>query len=178
MIATHAHILLQAHGGNDTLGCAAAVEDAVRENARGPALYTNNDGWPNATDGGTMIGRHNISLAAYLLAAEEGSYFASGLHWTDLIPGTQKRAWPYWSDFSARLGPPSGKRKRQPGTFIFERGFQFATVQLDCGSMSAKIDWLATEKTKSSTLLLKSDDASGPSTSKLMECRPAARTSA
>jgi hypothetical protein len=109
-----------------------------------------------------MIRRHNISLAAYLIAAEEGSYFASGLHWTDLISGTQEKAWPYWSDFSARLGPPTGKRKRQPGTFVFEREFQFATVQLDCGSMSAQIDWHATEKTQPSnspSAQLKSDDA-------------------
>ena len=103
-------------------------------------------------------------MAAYLIATEEGSYFASGLHWTDLIPGTQEKAWPYWSDFSARLGPPTGKRKRQPGTFVFEREFQFATVQLDCGSMSAQIDWHATDKTQpsnSSSAQLKSDDADG-----------------
>lgn len=33
-----------AHGGNDTLGCAAAVEDAIAEMQHGPAHYCNNDG--------------------------------------------------------------------------------------------------------------------------------------
>lgn len=34
-----------AHGGNDTLGCAAAVIDAEIEMASGPAFYCNNDAW-------------------------------------------------------------------------------------------------------------------------------------
>ena len=56
--------------------------------ARGPAFYCNNDGWPNATDSGVEIARHNLSMAAYLMGANEGSYFSSGLHWSDLVPGT------------------------------------------------------------------------------------------
>ena len=49
------------------------MADAVEETARGPALYTNNDAWPNATDRGAAWGRHNVSLAAYLMAAETGT---------------------------------------------------------------------------------------------------------
>eukprot|EP00729_Bicosta_minor_P010779 gene10779-471_t len=55
-----------AHGGNDTLGCAAAVIDAEIEMASGPAFYCNNDAWPNTTDGGVAVARHNLSMAAYL----------------------------------------------------------------------------------------------------------------
>ena len=128
-----------AHGGNDTLGCAAAVEDAALEMAAHPAFYCNNDGWPNATDGGAGWAAHNISLAAYLVAAAEPSYFSSGLHWTDLIPGTQLRAWPAWPDFRRPLGRPSGPRVRDG--FVFRRTFEHADVTLDCGTVTARIHW-------------------------------------
>ena len=30
------------------------------------------------------LAAHNTSLAAYLMAMEEGSYFGSGMHWSDV----------------------------------------------------------------------------------------------
>ena len=49
------------------------------------------------------IARHTISLAAYLMGAREGSYFSSGLHWFDLVPGTAEKAWPIWCVLSHSL---------------------------------------------------------------------------
>ena len=107
------------HGGNDSLGCAAAITDAAEEMARGPAFYCNNDGWPNATDGGVAYARHNLSLGAFPIAASPNSYFSSGLHWTDVIPGggraRQQRAWPYWADYRRALGPPRGPYTQHGG---------------------------------------------------------------
>lgn len=62
-----------AHGGNDTLGCAAAVLDVAAEAVARPVFVTNNDGWPNssAVDQGWHWSQHNVSLAAYLMAATE-----------------------------------------------------------------------------------------------------------
>ena len=75
--------------------------------AAGPAFYCNNDGWPNTTDNGVQRHRHTISLAAYLVAAGPDSYFSSGLHWTDLVPGTRLKAWPYWQNYRRALGKNS-----------------------------------------------------------------------
>jgi hypothetical protein len=53
-----------AHGGNDTLGCAAAVEDARVEMERGPAHYCNNNGTYLAS---LQASKHRATRAAYLL---------------------------------------------------------------------------------------------------------------
>jgi hypothetical protein len=98
-------------------------------------------GWPNATDGGQGWSNHNVSLAAYLVAASEFSYFSSGLHWFDLIPGTTEKAWPAWPDFRFQLGPPRGPRTRDG--FVFRRSFEHADVMLDCGTITARINWRA-----------------------------------
>jgi hypothetical protein len=115
-----------AHGGNDTLGCAAAVMDAAEEMRRRPAFYCNNDGWPNRTDGGVGLARHTISMAAYLMGAAEGSYFSSGLHWSDLIPGTDEKAWPFWPDFEKKLGKPLGPMvvRSRDHPMVFTREFE------------------------------------------------------
>ena len=63
-----------------------------------PTFICNNDGWPNSTDGGVAWARHNISLAAYMLAMGNHSYFSSGLHWFNLVQGTQLPAWPLWPE--------------------------------------------------------------------------------
>ena len=96
-----------------------------------------NDGWPNTTDGGTAIERHEVSLAAYLVAAHESSYFSSGLHWTDLVPGTQLKAWPWWPDYEQELGAPLGPYARKG--FVFTRSFKHADVRIDCGNVTATI---------------------------------------
>ena len=129
-----------AHHGNDTLGCAAAVVDAAQEMARGPGFYCNNDGWPNATDGGVEVARHNLSMAAYLMGAAEGSYFSSGLHWSDLVPGTEEKAWPYWDDFKNELGAPLRPYKKE-GDFVFSREFEGLSAKIDCGTLKATLDW-------------------------------------
>ena len=129
-----------AHGGNDTLGCAAAVEDAALEMQSRPGFYCNNDGWPNMTDGGLGWSRHNVSLAAYLLAAANPSYFASGLHWTDLIVGSNGlRAWPAWPDFKRALGRPMGRFHRDG--FVYTRRFEHAHVSLNCSTLISHISW-------------------------------------
>ena len=102
--------------------------------------YTRVDaGWPNATDGGKGWSNHNVSLAAYLVAANTFSYFSSGLHWTELVPGTNEKAWPAWPDFRNRLGSPQGPPTREG--FRFHRSFQHADVTLDCGTITARIEW-------------------------------------
>jgi hypothetical protein len=37
------------------------------------------------------------------MGAREGSYFSSGLHWFDLVPGTAEKAWPIWCVLSHSL---------------------------------------------------------------------------
>ena len=145
-----------AHGGNDTLGCAAAVMDAAEEMSRGPAFYCNNDGWPNKTDGGVGVARHTISMAAYLMGAAEGSYFSSGLHWSDLIPGTHDKAWPFWPDFKKKLGKPLGPMVRSG--MVFTREFEGLSARIDCGKMEASLDWKS-DGVQSSPKPLKADDA-------------------
>ena len=98
-----------------------------------------NDGWPNRTDGGLASGRHTVSLAAYLVAAHENSYFSSGLHWTDLIPGTQLKAWPWWPDYDEGLGAPLGPYAREG--FVFTRHFKNADVKIDCGNINATVQF-------------------------------------
>jgi len=131
------------HGGNDTLGCAAAVENAAAEMLRGGGFYCNNDGWPNATDGGVQISRHTVSLAAYLMGAQKDSYFSSGLHWADLVPAPNpnagEKAWPIWPDYKKKLGAPKGAYKRDG--FVFTRSFEHADAKLDCGQMTAAVTW-------------------------------------
>lgn len=70
---------------------------------------------------------------------QKDTYFASGLHWTDLIPGTKLKAWPAWADYTYPLGQPLGAYT-QIG-FVFKRQFEHATVELDCGTVAATIDW-------------------------------------
>jgi hypothetical protein len=73
-----------AHGGSDADGCVAAIVDVSYAAAYGPTLITNNDGGPQLSEpsskGGTFspLAAHNTSLAAFLMAMDEGSYFGSG----------------------------------------------------------------------------------------------------
>ena len=69
---------------SDADGCAAAIVDVSYEATYGPVLITNNDGGPQASEptskGGSFspIAAHNTSLAAYLMAMNDESYFGSG----------------------------------------------------------------------------------------------------
>ena len=105
----------------------------------GPGFYCNNDAWPNTTDGGVMVARHTVSLAAYMLARGAASYFSSGLHWTDLVPGTALKAWPYWGDYAKACGDPLGPMTRHD--FVFTRAYENLDVTLDCGTITARLDW-------------------------------------
>ena len=68
------------------VGCAAAIEDLAYAARAGPAFATNNDGSPSGAPPNTTVtweGQHVVSLAAFMMAMEAGSYFSSGLHWGD-----------------------------------------------------------------------------------------------
>merc|ERR1711871_1558990 len=98
-------------GGNTTVGCAAAIEDLKYESEFGPAFATNNDGAP---DGGRLQAAHNVSLAAYLLAAQTGSYFSSGHRWSDdPPPGYKTGNMVWWPEYDLKLGPPIGDYVRE-----------------------------------------------------------------
>lgn len=117
-----------AHGGNDTIGCAAAVENLAIEAKSGPAFATNNDGAPSGGPPNSTItwhGQHLVSLAAFMLAAEEGSYFSSGHGWTD----DGNTFW--WPEYDKKVGRPLGPYKREG--FVFSRSFEHVDVRLDCG---------------------------------------------
>lgn len=78
--------------GSDADGCAAAIVDVSYAAAYGPVLITNNDGGPEvsmpSSKGGTFspLAAHNTSLAAYLMAMGEESYFGSGYASNTYLP--------------------------------------------------------------------------------------------
>ena len=65
--------------GKDAQGCVAAVENVAIETARGPTFICCNDA-NKSFDGGAGL---NASLAAYLMNADEDSYFGPGAHWNN-----------------------------------------------------------------------------------------------
>jgi hypothetical protein len=121
-------------GGNTAVGCAAAIEDLAAEGARGPSFATNNDGapddatFPNSTL--THRGQHLVSLAAYMLAAAEGSYFSSGSGWSD----AGNMVW--WPEYDRRVGAPRGPFVRDG--FVFRRSFEHVDVSLDCAKVQTQ----------------------------------------
>lgn len=64
--------------GKDALGCAAAIENTKIESAL-PTFICCNDANKSA-DGGYGL---DVSLAAYLMNANNNSYFGPGLHWAN-----------------------------------------------------------------------------------------------
>jgi hypothetical protein len=118
-------------GGNTTVGCAAAIEDLAREGASGPSFATNNDGAPTGGFGPnstmTKRGQHLVSLAAYMLAADEGSYFSSGDGWSD----AGNMVW--WPEYDRRVGRPRAAFARDG--FVFSRSFEHVDVRLDCAAV-------------------------------------------
>ena len=65
--------------GKDAQGCVAAVENVAIETARGPTFICCNDA-NKSFDGGAGL---NASLAAYLMNADEDSFFGPGAHWNN-----------------------------------------------------------------------------------------------
>lgn len=66
--------------GKDAIGCVAAIENVAIESARGPTFICCNDANKTA-DGGAGL---NVSLAAYLMNANDNSYFGPGAFRPDL----------------------------------------------------------------------------------------------
>ena len=132
-------------------GCAAAIENLKYEGQCGPSFATNKDGAP---DGGMLQGQHDVSLAAYLLAAQPGSYFSSGHGWSDDAPPckpsnpdcgytTGNMVW--WPEWDKKLGPPKADYARDG--MVFTREFEHLSVSLDCSKVdslnggAAKLVW-------------------------------------
>ena len=76
------------------------------EAQRRPSFACNNDGAQNSTVIPTPYGniswqsQHELSLAAFMMGMEEGSYFGSGRHWDD--PGWHV----WWPEYDRPLGRP------------------------------------------------------------------------
>eukprot|EP01048_Picozoa_sp_COSAG05_P013707 COSAG05_NODE_1482_length_4755_cov_52.621564_2_plen_518_part_00 len=111
--------------GKDSDGCVAAILNTAIEAGRGPSFICCNDA--NKTwDGGAGL---NASLAAYLLNADDDSFFGPGSHWANA-------GWdPVYSDFpqlTQDLGPPLSPTFSRDGHFRFSRRFKNLDVALDC----------------------------------------------
>ena len=120
-------------------GCAAAVEDFAVEASKGPAIACNNDGTLNKTLFPSPYGpiswfnQHEMSLAAFMMGMQEGSYFGSGNHWDD--PGWHV----WWPEYDKPLGKPLGAYTR--AGFKFVRRFEHLTVSADCSTLQTQFDW-------------------------------------
>ena len=122
-------------------GCAAAIIDhAMEARSGGATIACNNDGAPGAFEGKpgfgvgpygniTYLGQHRLSLAAFMMGMESGSYFGSGMHWTDA-------GWHEWfSEYGRPLGPPQGPFARDG--WVFRRSFAHVEVRMDCMELVA-----------------------------------------
>jgi hypothetical protein len=111
--------------GKDAAGCVAAIENTAIESARGPSFICCNDA-NRSWDGGAGL---NASLAAYLLNANDGSYFGPGSHWANAGWDTT------YSDFPQlrkAVGTPLSRTFSREGPFKFSRKFLNLEVRLDC----------------------------------------------
>ena len=78
--------------------------------------------------------RIEFPLAAFLIAAQEHSYFNYTWGYR-----AEHGAFDWYPEFDRRLGPPLGDATRDG--YIYRREFEFASVYLDIESKQAKIDW-------------------------------------
>ena len=125
--------------GKDADGCVAAVRNVMMESARGPTLLCCNDA-DKATDGGAGL---NVSLAAYLMNANEGSYFGPGEHWANA-------GWDHVFDnfpqLTLPLGPPSTPSFRSSDDgYSFYRTFEHLDVTLHCRPSGGRCGSYGTE---------------------------------
>lgn len=125
-------------------GCAAAIEDLSMEAKRLPVQVCNNDGATNKTVFPSPYGplswyeQHQVSLAAYMMAMEEGSYFSSGKHWDD-------DGWHvWWPEYDQPLGRPLGPYVRSG--YEFQRSFEHVDVWMSCATLEAKFNWHGGER--------------------------------
>ena len=110
--------------GKDAIGCVSAIENVAIESARGPRFICCNDANKTA-DGGAGL---NVSLAAYLMNANDDSYFGPGSHWANDGWDGVFEAFP---QLTRPLGPPKGTF-RKTSEFTFYRQFEHLDVALDC----------------------------------------------
>lgn len=120
-------------------GCAAAIQDFAMEARLRPSFACNNDGHPNTTAFPTPFGnltfeeQHQLSLAAFMMGMEIGSYFGSGMHWDDI-------GWHvWWPEYDKPLGKPLGRYKRSG--YRFRRSFEHVEVEADCSTLKARFKW-------------------------------------
>lgn len=111
--------------GKDAIGCVSAVENVAIESARGPTFICCNDANRTA-DGGAGL---NVSLAAYLMNANDNSYFGPGSHWANDGWDGVFEAFP---QLTRPLGPPTAGTFTKQSAFVFSRSFQHLDVTLDC----------------------------------------------
>ena len=78
----------------------------------------------------------NVSLAMFMLGAEQHSYFGASAGYSD-APVDQ---WTWWPAFDHRLGKPTG-RFVQDGPYKFSREFEHAAVSVDCQTNVSHIEW-------------------------------------
>eukprot|EP00039_Didymoeca_costata_P033182 m.41073 g.41073 ORF g.41073 m.41073 type:complete len:476 (-) comp9736_c0_seq1:21-1448(-) len=120
-------------------GCSAAIIDHAMEAQRGPTIACNNDG--NSTGGPgpspywniTWMEQHAMSLGAFMMGMEEGSYFGSGLHWSDI-------GWhQWWDEYNHKLGKPLGRYTRDG--YLFSRQFECLNVTVNCYNLQTNFKW-------------------------------------
>jgi hypothetical protein len=112
--------------GKDAAGCVAAIENVKLETAGDqPSFICCNDA--NKTrDGGAGL---NLSIAAYLMNANNNSYFGPGSHWSNNGWDTVFDDFP---QLTRPLGAPLSATFRRDGPFKFSRSFEHLDVKLDC----------------------------------------------
>eukprot|EP00729_Bicosta_minor_P017270 gene17270-33312_t len=120
--------------GKNASGCVALVATTIAQGMRGPQMCTCND-----CNYSTVFGRSafNTSFAAYLMGAEEGSYFGAGAHFHE------NPTWTYaWLALNRPTGPPLGRAQFHPtDRTVFVRHFKHLTATINCTSQAGILDW-------------------------------------
>eukprot|EP00035_Acanthoeca_spectabilis_P021986 m.441343 g.441343 ORF g.441343 m.441343 type:complete len:408 (-) comp18651_c0_seq1:87-1310(-) len=117
--------------GKDSAGCVAAVTTMIGQGKQGPQFATCNACNRSSTAGWAMF---NASFAAFLIAAEPGSYFGAGTHFhTD-------PDWNFaWPALNRPIGQPAGAAVQQG--MVFTREFAHVSVTMDCETQTGTLAW-------------------------------------
>jgi len=119
--------------GKDTVGCVAALQTIIGQGLRGPQFETCNG--CNHTDAAGQA-MFNMSLAAFLVGAQPGSYFGAGVHFHADPDWSFK-----WPALQLPVGLPTGPA-RQTGV-TFTRSFEHVTATVDCSSQKGTLTWIS-----------------------------------